>query len=108
MKAKCPYCGGPINGEAALPPMSSRMLRVYRTIAAAGHKGIMPIDLIPRMYDEDEWPTPGGGVVLRVQICGINKLIAPLNQRIVGKRSTGYRLIRYRETTHEEEKLGGH
>lgn len=82
-----------MSGIAPIPQMSVRMQRVYDAVAGAGPKGIPTNDLIARMYGHDEWPTPGGCVVIRVQVCYINKLIAPLNQRIVGKRGIGYRLI---------------
>lgn len=92
MKPKCPYCGQRMDKDIELPPMSARKIRVYKTVAAAGDKGIMSNDLLVRMYDDDEWPTPGGGVVLRVQVCELNKILAGYNQRIVGRRSNGYRL----------------
>lgn len=81
-----------MNKDIELPPMSARTLRVYKNVAAAGDKGIMPKDLLVRMYDDDEWPTPGGSTVLRVQICELNKVLAEYDQRIVGRRTAGYRL----------------
>ena len=86
MTTLCPYCKSELTGEAALPPMRDRMIRIYRTALEAGPEGIATPDLLVRMYRDDQWPTPGGFVVLRVMICEINKIINPLGQRIVNKR----------------------
>lgn len=98
MKHKCPYCGGPLEKDPDLPVMRQRWMRIYKTAASAGPHGIPATDLLVRMYADEEWPTPGGNTVLRVQIHEINKRIAPYHQRIVsafdgpGKSNTRYYL----------------
>ena len=90
---KCPYCNGEIDNEIEIPRMSARMERVYKAVLASGTGGISPQDLLVRMYAEEEWPTPGGGTVLRVQIHAINKKIASINQRITNWHRGNYRLV---------------
>lgn len=103
MKPKCPYCGKFMDKDIVLPPMSARTLRVYRAVAAAGDNGIMAKDLLVRMYDDEEWPTPGGPTVLRVQICELNKILADYNQRIVGRRTAGYRLTTFKKDHNDRQ-----
>ena len=98
MKVLCPYCKAPMEGEAALPRLSGRNLRVYRALVAGGPEGVDTDDLLVSMYDDDEFPTPGGPTVLRVQICDINKKIAPMNQRIVNWHRKRYRLTSVQES----------
>lgn len=98
MKRSCPYCGGPLSGDAVLPKMSGRALRIYKTLVAAGPAGVKTPDLLVRMYAEEEWPTPGGNTVLRVQVHNLNKILASHGQHIVwhseyGRKDGGYRLI---------------
>lgn len=92
MSDKCPYCGGPLTGAAALPVMSHRKINIYNAVAQAGSTGIPSNDLVNKMFSD--WPEvpPSGYGMLRTSICELNKIIAPLNQRIVGRRMVGYRL----------------
>jgi DNA-binding winged helix-turn-helix (wHTH) protein len=103
----CPYCKQPIDSEVAnLPRMSERRLRIFKTLLEAGPEGITRDDLLVRMYDEDEWPTPGGTTVLRVNIHEINRLIAPQNLYIEGRRMGGYRLVHLEDGDEEKESEG--
>lgn len=99
----CPYCKSNIKKEPEIPKMSARMLRVYKAVVEAGPDGIHPQDLLVKMYAEAEWPTPGGGTVLRVQIHEINKLIGVLQQRIVGCYFGNYRIITTKERVDGQE-----
>ena len=98
----CPYCKTELTGEATLPRMRSRMLRIYHAVLEAGPDGISPQDLLVRMYAEEEWPTPGGGTVLRVNIHELNKIIGPQQQRIINWHRGKYRLI-HTEVQHDQE-----
>lgn len=100
---KCPYCGGELHGEAAIPPMSQRQLRIYKSVVAAGSEGIAMNDLIPRMYADNQWPTPGAWTVLRVQVHAINRLIGNLNQRISGNKRGAYRLVRINDEAQSQD-----
>ena len=68
--------------------MSKRKRLIYDAIVAAGPEGIMPHTILKTIYGDQL--TKGGGVVLRVQICELNKILAKIGQRIKGRRSTGY------------------
>ena len=83
--------------------MRPRMMRIYLAALNAGADGISSIELLARMYAEEEWPTPGGAVVLRVQIHELNKIIAPLHQRIVNWHRGKYRLVSTQEVNHAQE-----
>lgn len=93
MTLLCPYCKQPLHGEMAIPPLKPRMKRIYKAMLEAGTEGITPEDLLVRMYDDGEWPTPGGPVVLRVQICEMNKALETIGQRIVSAHRGRYRLM---------------
>lgn len=97
MTLLCPYCKQPMSGEMSIPPMRPRMMRIYKATLEAGTHGITPEDLLVRMYDDGEWPTPGGPVVLRVQICEMNKILGTVDQRIVSAHRGRYRLMSLKE-----------
>jgi hypothetical protein len=110
MTVICPYCKAPLKGEATLPRLSGRNLRVYRALVAAGPEGIESDELLVQMYDDDEYPTPGGPTVLRVQIHDINRKIAGTKQRIINWHRKRYRLVSVKESrngkTVKEKKFG--
>ena len=109
MKAICPYCKAPLTGEAALPRLTARHLRIYKALVAGGPEGVDTDELLVQMYDDDEFPTPGGPTVLRVQIHYINKKIASTGQRIMNWHRKKYRLVAIEESENgkaaEEKKL---
>lgn len=93
MTATCPYCKSPMEGEAAVPRMSARMMRIYNTLLAAGPEGVPTAELIARMYADDEWPTPGGYAVLRGRIHLMNRKLIPHGQHIINWQRGRYRLV---------------
>lgn len=103
-QARCPYCGTEIEGTLALPLMSLRKKRILDAVTKAGRAGIKSDDLLVRMYGDDEWPTPGGPIVLRVQINYLNKILAPHGKRIRGIKGLGYFLISTREQESDDGK----
>jgi hypothetical protein len=94
MMSNCPYCGEPLKGDVLTPEMSLRQQRIYTAVLHAGPDGIPTKDLLLQMYNSKQAPTPGGGIVLRVQINKINELLHPVGQRIIGRQLKGYRLVR--------------
>lgn len=92
IKYKCPYCGQETEKALHLE-LKQRERRIYNAVLNAGDKGISPQDLLVRMYADDEWPTPGGPVVLRVQIHYLNNILKQYGQHIDGDKSHGYRLV---------------
>lgn len=98
----CPYCKGKISNEPELPRLSARMVRIYEAVLRAGTAGISPSDLLVRMYAEEEWPTPAGSGIMRVQIHEINKRIASINQRITNWHRGNYRLVQIKEEVQQE------
>lgn len=101
----CPYCKGEMDG-IELPRMSGRMLRIYTAVLESGTAGISPSDLLVRMYAEEEWPTPAGGGILRVQIHEINKRIAAIHQRITNWHRGNYRLVSTKVQQQPDRKSG--
>jgi len=67
----CPYCGGKLKG---------------------GRDGVDKHLLLEIMCG-DKKPTSDGNIMLRVQICELNDVIAHLKQRIVARRNMGYFLV---------------
>jgi hypothetical protein len=105
----CPYCKGKISDEPELPRLSARMARIYRAVAAAGEKGISPSDLLVRMYADEEWPTPAGAGIMRVQIHEINKRIQSINQHITNWHRGNYRLVQIKEEVQQaDDPQAGH
>ena len=51
------------------------------------------MDLLQQMYHDNQSPTPGGHVVLRVQVHEINKLLSEVRQKITAKPYGAYRLF---------------
>ena len=100
----CPYCKQPSASDIAnLPRMSARRFRVFRALLDAGSEGIARDDLLVRMYDTDEWPTPGGETVLRVHIHELNKILEPQRMFIEGRRMGNYRLVHLHEDNNAKE-----
>jgi hypothetical protein len=54
------------------------------------------------MYAEEEWPTPGGAGIMRVNIHTINHRIRHLNQRITNWHRGNYRLVQIKEEVQQE------
>jgi hypothetical protein len=88
MTSKCPYCGGPLTGEATIPPMNKRRRRLYNAAAKAGGQGITLEKLLPRMYPKSQKPTPSAWGVLRVEIHELNKDLRKIKQRVAAKNGS--------------------
>lgn len=99
MKARCPYCGGPLNGIAALPQVSKRKLNIYQAVLAAGPLGIRSADLTRAMFSTEHIPKSGYGM-MRVQLCELNKLLIPRGEMIRGKRRGTYRFCSTKRNRH--------
>lgn len=93
MNLSCPYCGGPLPNNLAIPLMSRRQMRIYKAVCAAGREGISIKALIVAMFD-GKTPAPSAYGMLRVQIHSINRIIAVNGQQITGSVRGGYQLIR--------------
>lgn len=93
----CPFCKQGMDDVVDIPRMSARMERVYRAVVESGPAGIDPKNLLVKMYADEEWPTPGGGTVLRVVIHDINERISSINQRITNWHRGNYRLVKIKE-----------
>lgn len=91
---KCPYCGGELTGSETVPVMNWRRDRIYTAVAAAGRVGVSADELIGLMYRKGQTRTPGAAMVLRVQICEINKTLknSGILQRIKAGAPNGYHL----------------
>lgn len=83
--------------------MRLRWQRIYEAVLGAGPEGISSDDLLVRMYADNEWPTPGGFVVLRVSICDMNKILKPYDQRIINAFRKRYKLINTKESKNEKK-----
>jgi hypothetical protein len=89
--AKCPYCGGELLvDEPRLPRLTPRQYRIYQTLLNAGPNGMGNKDLAVRMLADEEWPTPGIMISLRVRIHELNKRIASMGQRVVSYKYGTY------------------
>jgi len=69
-----------MSGDLALPLMSDRQRIIYNAVAKAGNTGIRTKELV-ELIDSNG---PGANIVLRVQICELNKKLSSLYQRIKG------------------------
>ena len=92
MTRRCPYCGGELNGELALPPMSIRQKVIYDAVVNSGGSYVTTEAIKEKVYGETE-PPKGADIVMRVQIHGLNRILAPLNMRVRGYRGRGYKLV---------------
>ena len=86
----CPYCKRILKGKIELPYLPPRQRLIYDEVSASGRDGILPVDLLRKMYG-DKHPPPGGRIVMRVQVYELNKKISSLGQHIKGGQH--YRLI---------------
>lgn len=88
----CPYCHAPLKGAAALPPMSKRQAIIYDMVLTSAHHGCSHKQLLDGIYEGKNQP-PGAGIVLRVAVHELNKLLIPVHQRVAGRRGIGYVLV---------------
>lgn len=95
--SSCPYCGGPLKGAAALPSMSKRQGIIYDMVLTSANHGCSHEQLLNAIYEGKKQP-PGAGIVLRVSIHELNKIIQSLNQRIASRRSVGYVLTTIKDS----------
>lgn len=92
MTYKCPYCGNDLPEQMQIPVMSERMLRVYKTVAASGPKGVKSVNLIDHLYEFGRKPAKSANGQLRKVIHEMNKVLAAVNQRVMAHPYRRYRL----------------